>query len=227
MVNFCAIFRCSSRGDRDKKSFYRLPAVITRQGEKTMELSKKRREKWLTRISRDIKASNLAYTRVCSDHFISGKPCSIQYADNPDWAPSLKLGHDKVSESLTARDSSRYRRLVGRVEQVKHIDAASALDSLQGAAHEDGGTVTEDDTERGSQTDLHGDVVLADRGFDIADSIGIMGATLHIPAFTKGKKQLTSDEVETTRRIANVRIHVERVIGCLRQKYQILQSTLS
>ncbi|KAL5011107.1 hypothetical protein ScPMuIL_013412 [Solemya velum] len=125
-----------------------------------MELSKNRREKWLTRISRDIKASNLAYTRVCSDHFISGKPCSLQYADNPDWAPSLKLGHDKVSESSTACDSSRYQRRVGRVEQVKQINAASALISLQGAAYEDEGTV-EDDTERGSQTDSHGTTIAA------------------------------------------------------------------
>jgi len=71
-----------------------------------------------------------------------------------------------------------------------------------------------------------GDVVLADRGFDIAEGVGMMGANLHIPAFTKGKKQLSGEEVESTRRIANVRIHVERVIGCLRQKYSILQSTL-
>jgi len=71
-----------------------------------------------------------------------------------------------------------------------------------------------------------GDVVLADRGFDIGDSVGMMGAELAIPAFTKGKKQLSGEEVESTRRIANVRIHVERVIGSLRQKYTILQSTL-
>lgn len=71
-----------------------------------------------------------------------------------------------------------------------------------------------------------GDTVLADRGFDIADSVGIMGAELKIPTFTKGKKQLSGEDVEKTRRIANVRIHVERVIGSLRQKYTILQGTL-
>jgi len=71
-----------------------------------------------------------------------------------------------------------------------------------------------------------GDIVLADRGFDIADSVGMMGAELKIPTFTKGKKQLSGEDVEKTRRIANVRIHVERVIGSLRQKYAILQSTL-
>lgn len=56
---------------------------------------------------------------------------------------------------------------------------------------------------------LPGDVVLADRGFDIADSVASMQATLYIPAFTKGKSQLSAMEVEEIRRIANVRIHVE------------------
>ncbi|KAK1902906.1 MICOS complex subunit MIC27 [Dissostichus eleginoides] len=45
-----------------------------------------------------------------------------------------------------------------------------------------------------------------------------------MPAFTRGKSQLSAYEVEETRKIANVRIHVERVIGLVRRKYQILQS---
>ncbi|KAI4821186.1 hypothetical protein KUCAC02_029128 [Chaenocephalus aceratus] len=45
-----------------------------------------------------------------------------------------------------------------------------------------------------------------------------------MPAFTRGKSQLSAYEVEETRTIANVRIHVERVIGLVRRKYQILQS---
>jgi len=73
---------------------------------------------------------------------------------------------------------------------------------------------------------LPGDVVLADGGFDIAESVGLQQASLHIPAFTRGKQQLSALEIEDTRQIANVRIHVERVIGCVRQKYTILQSTV-
>ena len=71
---------------------------------------------------------------------------------------------------------------------------------------------------------LPGDIVLADRGFDIAESVGTMQARLHISA---GKNQLTATEVKETRSIANVRIHVERVIGCVRQKFTILQSTIT
>ena len=61
--------------------------------------------------------------------------------------------------------------------------------------------------------------MLADRGFDITESVGMMQAKLHIPAFTKGKDQLSAMEIDETRTIANVRIHVERIIGNVRQKY--------
>jgi hypothetical protein len=73
---------------------------------------------------------------------------------------------------------------------------------------------------------LPDDIVLADRGFDIADSVGVYHAKLHLPAFTRGKNQLSALEVEATRSIANVRIHVERVIGSVKQKYSILKGTL-
>lgn len=73
---------------------------------------------------------------------------------------------------------------------------------------------------------LPGDTILADRGFDIRESVSLYCAQITMPAFTKGKKQLIGIEVEQTRRIANVQIHVEIVIGCVRQKYSILSATL-
>lgn len=72
----------------------------------------------------------------------------------------------------------------------------------------------------------YGDVVLADRGFNIQDDLAVIGARLEIPSFTKGKTQLSKAEVEKSRRLSRVRIHVERVIGQLRIKYKILQQTL-
>ena len=72
----------------------------------------------------------------------------------------------------------------------------------------------------------YGDVVLADRGFNVADELAIRGATLEIPAFTKGKMQLTQKEVEKSRQLLRVRIPVERVIGQFCKKYKILQDTL-
>ena len=67
---------------------------------------------------------------------------------------------------------------------------------------------------------------MADRGFTISESVGLKHAELAIPAFTEGKAQLDPIDVEKTRGIASVRIHVERVIGLLRNKYTILEGTL-
>lgn len=73
---------------------------------------------------------------------------------------------------------------------------------------------------------LPGDTVLADRGFTIADAVRIHRAQPEVPAFMKGKRQLTAWEVEKTQKIANIRIHVERVIGLLRRKHAILASII-
>ena len=46
---------------------------------------------------------------------------------------------------------------------------------------------------------LHGDMVMADRGFEVSDDLAVHGATLAIPPFTRGKDQLSQREVETSR----------------------------
>ena len=48
----------------------------------------------------------------------------------------------------------------------------------------------------------HGDLVLADRGFNIYDDIGVRGAKLLIPASTKGKVQLSREDVEKSRQMS-------------------------
>ena len=53
-----------------------------------------------------------------------------------------------------------------------------------------------------------------------------MEAKLEIPSFTKVQDQMKAEDVDDTRVIANVRIHVERVIGNLRKNYSILNGTL-
>ena len=72
---------------------------------------------------------------------------------------------------------------------------------------------------------LPGDVV-ADQGFNIQEAASMYCAEVKIPPYTKGKKQLSKLEIDMARRLSHIRIHVERVIGMVRQKYTILQSTL-
>ena len=73
---------------------------------------------------------------------------------------------------------------------------------------------------------LPSDMVTADRGFTIYESVGLKQAKLIILAFTKRKLQLDPVDVEQTRGITSARIHVERVIGLLRTKYTILEHCL-
>ena len=74
MVNFCAVFGCSNRSNREtNKSFYRLPKEVKNQGEDGRILSKLRRDKWLSAINRKDLNPESTHIRICSDHFLSGK----------------------------------------------------------------------------------------------------------------------------------------------------------
>ena len=73
---------------------------------------------------------------------------------------------------------------------------------------------------------LPGDMVMADRGFNIADLVAEYRAEAVLPAFTRGKTQLSAKEVLQSRAVARVRIHVERLIGMVKQKYTILDGLL-
>ena len=69
--------------------------------------------------------------------------------------------------------------------------------------------------ERSGLLDLlkEGDIVLADRGFNIQHHVAYKGVKVVTPAFMKGRAQLLAAEVVKSRMITRQRIHVERLIG--------------
>ena len=72
-----------------------------------------------------------------------------------------------------------------------------------------------------------GDQILADQGFTLSKDFALnSGTELLIPAFTRGKKELSATEVEGTRKIVSVHLHIERVIGLLKNCYTILKGIL-
>ena len=57
------------------------------------------------------------------------------------------------------------------------------------------------------------DSVMADRGFDVEDVLAHKGVLLNIPPYLNGCSHFSEKEVVQTRRIAELRIHVECAIG--------------
>lgn len=73
---------------------------------------------------------------------------------------------------------------------------------------------------------LHpGDMVMADRGFLIRDILNERQVELNIPPFLNGRNKFTPQEEVQTKKIAKVRIHVERIIERLK-KFRLLQKVI-
>ncbi|XP_063414252.1 uncharacterized protein LOC134696404 [Mytilus trossulus] len=115
---------------------------------------------------------------------------------------------------------------------VKVLIGCSPLGSITFLSEVWGGRVSDTEIVRSSgfiSSIYHhpGDQILADRGFTLQDDFAsVCSAELIIPAFTKGKSQLSAEEVETSRKMSSIRIHIERVIGLMKNRYKILQGTI-
>ena len=71
-----------------------------------------------------------------------------------------------------------------------------------------------------------GDNIIADRGFDLKDVLTPKSITINILSFLgNNRQQLCRTEVEQTRRIAGLQIHVERAMGRIKQ-YKLVQGVL-
>ena len=70
-----------------------------------------------------------------------------------------------------------------------------------------------------------GDEIMADKGFDIQDLLAPLGVKLNIPPFLNSGTQFSRDNVLRTKKIARLRIHVERAIGRIKE-FWIFQPTI-
>ncbi|KAK4882942.1 hypothetical protein RN001_006261 [Aquatica leii] len=60
--------------------------------------------------------------KICSDHFLSGKPAPLGNVNNPDYVPHLKMGY-KTNKSSSHAAAQRYARAKRR--EVKPFKIAS------------------------------------------------------------------------------------------------------
>ena len=62
-----------------------------------------------------------------------------------------------------------------------------------------------------------GDVVMADKGFEIGSMLMGKGVGLNLPPFLQSSRQFTAEQVQETKKIAKLRIHVERAIRRIKE----------
>ena len=73
--------------------------------------------------------------------------------------------------------------------------------------------------------DKPGVSIMADRGFTVKEMLKELNIELNIPPFLQGRQQLPQEEVQKGRKIALLRIHVERAIGRIKT-FSILKQTI-
>ena len=158
----CVVIGCSKCSGRDKDvSFSRIPKVITHRGKQEYELTKKRRDGFHAAISRDGLTDSKVLTndRICSRHFTSGKPAYLYDETNPDWLPTLHLGHRK--NRPTEEATQRWERKKARRERVEAAQCLLLLSDTStvepvpdlGEAEQEG-VATQTDLTRASLQDM-------------------------------------------------------------------------
>lgn len=92
---------------------------------------------------------------------------------------------------------------VGSISDVELMRVSGFIESLSGKA---------------------GVSIMADRGFTISNQLAPHGIKLNIPPFMEGRAQLRVEDVRKGRKIASLRIRVERAIGKIKN-FIILKGT--
>ncbi|XP_064479028.1 uncharacterized protein LOC135392238 [Ornithodoros turicata] len=135
-------------------------------------------------------------TVICSCHFVGNEKSADQ--THPSYVPSVFPAMYKAKSVVGLAPVERYERLLLSITKDSgFIDLVEV-----------------------------GDLIVADKGFPgINSHLGQKGALLVMPPFSSGNAQFTTNEMDTTYYIAQVRVHVERVIQRIKT-FDILNSTV-
>ena len=128
--------------------------------------------------------------------------CSSKTAELQDFDVSRRLQHLHFSTSATW---SSYKSQHGQVHSTPwSCHFVSTV--LEGSISD------REITEQSGLLELleRGDSVMADKGFNIRDLLVPLGVKLNIPPFKQGSQKMTPIDISSTKKIASVRIHVER-----------------
>ncbi len=189
----CAVIHCENRSGRDKKRFFRLPSIISHQGDQAFELSRQRQTEWLARIKRkDIRPDQYNFTRVCGDHFLSGSPSKLFNDSSPDWAPSLKLRYDTHISCVSQSAELRHERAMERQLKKRSI-------SQQDPEHEEPSNTmsNENISEKSEQDEIPVVSVQTDFIMETLKDLEEQAKVLHTPYVNDLEVKLKNEQEKT------------------------------
>uniref|UniRef100_A0AAZ1XS06 THAP-type domain-containing protein n=1 Tax=Oreochromis aureus TaxID=47969 RepID=A0AAZ1XS06_OREAU len=98
------------------------------QGAHVSDVTKPRRRAWIAAVRRaDIKFCSISrYHLVCSRHFHSGKPAYEMDQTNPDWVPTLHMGHSEIRTSHQQSVKVKPQQKLPQKTEVTGADAENA-----------------------------------------------------------------------------------------------------
>ncbi|XP_033222697.1 uncharacterized protein LOC117176549 isoform X1 [Belonocnema kinseyi] len=165
MAIACFVVGCTNKHGRDRGiSFHKIPTIIketnkmyARPGgpytfQQKIELSKRRQEQWISAIKRGLLSeSQIRNARICSNHFISGRPAELTDINNPDWIPCKNLGNAVGTASKkpsTPERRDRRRKKVTIAESIDtdgHLEDDIVIDEIKVEIEEKTGTASQTD----------------------------------------------------------------------------------
>ncbi len=104
---------------------------MSSRGTRILELSEKRRAGYLAAISRkDMTEKIIANDRICSRHFVDGKPAPLEDETNPDWLPTQNLGRCKVLGN-PCQNAERWIRRKAREDVRRETDEEISITTAE------------------------------------------------------------------------------------------------
>jgi len=127
----CCVNGCHNRSDRSPTegvSFFGLPTVYQGPDENLRQQTSDRRALWLVRVDRrEISAG----ARVCSEHFVRGKPAPVTATNDVDWAPTLKLSDTSPSARICSPPTKKRKLSAGSFLEPATRDNSTQCDTVQ------------------------------------------------------------------------------------------------
>ena len=161
----CVVVGCSSKSGKHKGlGFFRIPKIITNQGEEQEELTTRRRNKWISAVSHEDATNKrvLESERVCSKHFVFGEPAPDWDQFHVDWVPTVALGKKKYVEKDHENAAKRALRAKKRRQQVIERAKLEAAEKKK-CVHKSGVPIAKIDfcepTSSASEVKLHSEVL--------------------------------------------------------------------